>query len=189
MHYNNSTYDISKLENPKKEDITRLVCIQIFYSISYNWKHSIYNNGISNNENERYESSIHSPEFDIETQLIELIGSDFQDFIDTNTLYSLLAKTIKDSNTYCDIINNHLKNWTLERVDILKISVIKIFITDLLLNSRLHESNTQDNNNDKKEFISSYLKIARLFYSDIKTVKFFTAILNKIYEEIEKKFK
>lgn len=170
MHYNNKTDE----ESQNLKNFTRLVCVQIFYLISYNEKNKYDDDG---NE---YESASYSyQELDIETKLREMIGSDFEDLIDMELFQLLLTKTVENYESYSNLIESNLQNWTLERMDLLKVSFIKIFITELSLSSH-----SVLNTSDAKLFISGYMKIIRLFYQDAKTINFFNAIFSTIINNI-----
>ena len=90
----------------------------------------------------------------------------------------LLRKTIRDFSEYDELIEEHSKNWDLERIAFMDILIMKMAITEMIEFRSIPTKVTLD----------EYIEIAK-FYSTEKSNVFINGVLDKIIAHLRKENK
>ncbi|ETO91755.1 MAG: hypothetical protein P857_929 [Candidatus Xenolissoclinum pacificiensis L6] len=138
---------------------TRILAIQVIYNVLYNRKfdieidyHDIFQSIIENGQG----------------VFLDEDDGKFGD-VDLERLHVLLSNFMGNIDYIKRIISSNLVGWDVERLDILKLSIIYVSALERVLKD--HKVN---------KLISEYIKISKYFFPVEKDTAFFNAILDKV---------
>ena len=154
----------------KENRYTRILTIQVVYNLLYNERFLIdmdYTNTIENiTQNSCGTCYLEDDE-----------GDNSQQNVDLELLEKLLSIFKTEHIVFKEDLTKHLINWTIERIDILKLAIIYVSACESVL----------DKSQQTKRIVNEYIKVSKSFFPVRQDTAFFNAIIEKTLTSLKER--